>query len=278
MPPEEMGEPMPPPMEEPPPAAFEPAAPQPAAPIEPAAPSGPAADAGPAKDAGSDRYAALPVTFQIYSENFLDTQDLMDVFKLFARSGEGVGVIVTPANPQMQMSVELLGESGELLSQTQAPNPGAPISFQTSPLDKNSVIYLQIKDMNLMAGVAPPGETRKYSLELKPITAPEPPPPPPTAAMEGTSQEGAPTEEPLPPEGEEPGFFSDPLIRYGLIGLGVLMALLATMLFLRKRRAKAQAEAEEVAEPLMQEPPAEAPPAEEPKKEEEQGGGPPHAE
>lgn len=247
--PPEMAEPMPPPMEAPAPTTI-----------------APAADAGPAKDAGSDRYSALPVTFQIYAENFLDVQDTIDVFKLFARAGEGIGVIVTPSSPQMQMSVELMGENGELLSQTQAPNAGAPISFQTSPLDKNSVIYLQIKDMNLMMGVSPPGETRKYSLELKPLTAPQPPPPPPTA-ME--------TEEPLPPEGEgAPGFFSDPLMLYGGIGLGVLGALLAVMMFLRKRRAKAQAEAEEVAEPLMQEPP----PAEEPKKEEEQGGGPPHAE
>lgn len=265
--PPEMAEPMPPTMETPAPTAV-----------------GPAADAGPAKDAGSDRYSALPVTFQIYAENFLDTQDTMDVFKLFARAGEGVGVIVAPSSPQMQMSVELMGENGELLSQTQAPNPGAPISFQTSPLDKNSVIYLQIKDMNLMMGVSPPGETRKYSLELKPLTAPEPPPPPPTA-MEGTFPKSRIPEEPLPPEGEgAPGFFSDPLMLYGGIGLGVLGALLAVMMFLRKRRAKAQAEAEEVAEPLMepqpaQEPPAEAPPAEEePKKEEEQGGGPPHAE
>lgn len=232
----------------------------------------PAPDAGPAKDAGSDRYSALAVTFQIYSENFLDSQDTMDVFKLFARAGEGVGVIVTPINPQMQMSVELLGEGGELLSQTQAPNPGAPISFQTSPLDKNSVIYLQIKDMNLMMGVSPQGETRKYSLELKPITAPEPPPPP--TAMEGSSEEGLPPEGPLPPEGEEaPGFFSDPLMRYGLIGLGLLASVLAGMIFLRKRRAKARAEEEEEAQPLM-----EQPPAEEPKKEEEQGGSPPHAE
>lgn len=192
---------------------------------------------------------------------------MMDVFKLFARAGEGVGVIVTPINPQMQMSVELLGEGGELLSQTQAPNPGAPISFQTSPLDKNSVIYIQIRDMNLMMGVAPAGEMRKYSLELKPITAPEPPPPP--TAMEGSSEEGVVPEEPLPPEGEEaPGFFSDPLMRYGLIGLGVLAAVLAVMILLRKRRAKTQAEEEEEAQPAE----------EAPKDEEEQGGGPPHAE
>lgn len=124
-----------------------------------------------------DIATALPVTFNKYDDNTLSSQDTVDVFKLYARTGEGVGVILIPKNPTMQLAVALLGENGELLSQTQAPQPGAPLAFQTSPLDRNRIIYIQIKDANLPMN-APAFELRPYSLELKPIA-----PPPPAAAI-----------------------------------------------------------------------------------------------
>ena len=155
------------------------------------------------RDAGMDISTSMPVTFDKYDDNSLSSQDTTDVFKLYGRNGEGVGIILIPKSPTMQLSVALLGESGELLSQTQAPQPGAPLSFQTSPLDRNRIIYIQVKDANLPAN-APATELRQYSLELKPIAPPPPPPPVAPVAVPQPSAEpqqvvGGTTPAELPP-------------------------------------------------------------------------------
>lgn len=206
-------------------------------------------DLGTKKDAGSDLSTALPVTYNKYDDNSLSSQDMIDVYKFYGRSGEGVGIILLPNYPNMQLSVEILGESGELLSQTQASQPGAPLSFQTSPLQKNTTLYLRIKDTNLVVGTASP-DLRKYALELKPIVAPvavvAPPPaaaPPPPAAV------SAPTATPAPaPAKEAPkakaksssSLSGSTFITIG--GIAVLAVVLAVMIVLRKSRQKKEAD------------------------------------
>src|SRR3989338_7204297 len=96
----------------------------------------------------------------------------------------------------MQLSVSLLGESGELLTQTQAAQAGLPLAFQTSTLEVNKIIYVQIKDLSL-AAQTPSDLTKKYSLELKPI-APTTAPPPPAPLAQPQPQQAEVTQ-PTPP-------------------------------------------------------------------------------
>lgn len=153
-------------------------------------------DAGPARDAGSDLNSALPVTFDRYGENYLSLKDNVDIFKFYARAGEGVALILTPLDANSQLSVDLLGKNGERLSQSQASKIGGTVSFQTSPLPGNEIIYIQIKDLDLTTNQTVTEEAvRRYSLELRPmqITAALPPPPPPPPSLPPAISTGTPT-------------------------------------------------------------------------------------
>lgn len=197
------------------------------------------------KDAGSDIANALPITYSQYNGT-LSTEDNVDLYKFYARAGEGIGMIATPDNPSLQLAVDLLGENGEILSQTQAPQAGAPLSFQTSPLGKNTTIYIQIKDNNL-SGLAVTG-LKKYTLELKPIVVAVPvtPEPSPTATTETLPPAGVaelPTQTPPPPP-------SQPIVKsvtkessfstlgYSALGIVLLAGLVTLLIVLRKMRMK----------------------------------------
>ncbi len=255
------------PLPPPEPPAVEPPKPEikvpsnvPVVPVEPIAPetsvAAPgAADGGPMKDAGSDLTAAFPITYALYPENSLSPADTLDVYKLFGRAKEGIGVILIPAQPSSQLVCEILNEQGELLSETKAMSPGETLSFQTSPLEQNSVLYFRVKDLSLLPD-SPPAETRKYSLELKPIQplSIQPLSAAPEHAQPGQAQPGqAPTdqgvsEQPEPeqkseapeagkkPKGE--GAMEIDWMLYGLIGTGVLAVLLIAMILLRKLSRK----------------------------------------
>lgn len=160
-------------------------------------------DGGPWRDAGSDLNSALPITFGRYGENYLSTKDNVDIFKFYARAGEGVALILTPLDGTSQMSVDLMGKNGERLSQSAAKTPGESISFQTSPLRENDIIYIQIKDLSLTAAVPNPNaeeSAKRYSLELRPMATvaalPPPPPPPPPAVAPAPPLTAAPVIEP----------------------------------------------------------------------------------
>lgn len=163
-------------------------------------------DGGPWRDAGSDLNTALPIAFGRYGENYLSTNDNVDIYKFYARAGEGVALILTPLDGASLMSVDLMGKNGERLSQSAAKIPGESVSFQTSPLRENDIIYIQIKDLSLTA-VAPNPNTeetaKRYSLELRPmaieVAVPPPPPPPPSpSSLPSTPPvSAAPSSEPM---------------------------------------------------------------------------------
>ncbi|OGQ28882.1 MAG: hypothetical protein A3F82_09865 [Deltaproteobacteria bacterium RIFCSPLOWO2_12_FULL_44_12] len=228
-------------------------------------------DGGPKKDAGSDLTSALPVTFQKYEENTLSTKDTADTYKLYSRAGEGIGVILIPSDPSMQLSVSLLGESGELLTQTQAAQAGLPLAFQTSTLEVNKIIYVQIKDLSL-AAQTPSDLTKKYSLELKPIAPTTAPPPPaplaqpqpqqaevtqptppvvPAAPTEAAPQAKEEVKAEAKPEVQEPKKTSslrsrlsqNKKVLYGIVGVGFLVILLVVLMVVRKTRKKADQQA-----------------------------------
>lgn len=230
-----------------PPVVMPPAPPPPSETVTTATlPTIPAGDGHPPRDAGMDIATALAVTFDKYDNNSLSSQDTVDVFKLYGRGGEGVGVILIPKHPMMQLSVALLGETGEMLSQTQAPQPGSPLSFQTSPLDSNRTIYIQVKDSNLPEE-APPFELRQYSLELKPIAPPEPVAAPasqtaPQAAVEAAPavvkpSAPPPSPKPMAKKGKPVSLFSGSML-YTLIGIFILGGLAAVLVVLRRKRSK----------------------------------------
>lgn len=197
----------------------------------PAAPLAPlSSDAGPQRDAGSDLASALPITYARY-ESVLSPQDSLDTYKFYARANEGIGFILTPGYPSTQFGVDLLGEMGELLSQTQSSQQGATLSFQTSPLDKNATIYIQIRDAN-MSTASPLTELRVYTLELKPIATALPIAP----AMEPTP--AAPGAEQPEPKKEWAASTLDPMLLYGLIGISVLAVLLTVLIVLRRMKKK----------------------------------------
>ncbi|MDP2600179.1 MAG: hypothetical protein Q8P84_05530 [Deltaproteobacteria bacterium] len=242
-----------------PPAVVEQTVPTPTLPAQPALPSGletaplpPTAetpvlpaDGGPHRDAGSDLATAFPVTYAKY-ENGLSPQDAIDTYKFYARAHEGIGVILVPAYPSTQFSVDLLGEGGELLSQTQAPQPGATLSFQTSPLDRNATIYIQVKDAGL-SPASPLTELRQYTLELKPIAAVQTEAPLAATAPSAT-EPMAPTSEQREREGEAPRALPvegatrapiiNPMLFYGLIGVCTLAVVLTVLIVLRKMKKK----------------------------------------
>ena len=188
----------------------------------------PLQDGGPFKDAGSDLATSLPITYSLYDDNSLSSQDRMDIFKFYIRTKEGVGVILKPNSPAMQIACEILSETGELLSQTQAATAGAPLSFQTSPFDKNGVIYLRITDMTLLPET-PPTDIRRYSLEFKPIAAVVETAPP----VQAEAAKAAPEKKNETPKTEA---VTGNLFLYGLIGIVVLGAVLLVMILIRKRR------------------------------------------
>lgn len=220
----------------------------PVVPVEPSAPGQATTvpemtfpDGGPMKDAGADLTGALPITYAIYNENGLSSADTIDTYKFYGRTKEGVGVILVPSQPSSQLACEIVNERGELLSDTKALNPGEALSFQTSPLEQNSVLYFKIKDLNLLPD-SPPTEIRKYSLELKPIqsitiTQPAQPmaevQPPSEEQPEGQKMEtpGPKKETKVMEEPQEIDWFL-----YGLIGAGVLIGLLAGVIVFRKFR------------------------------------------
>lgn len=189
-------------------------------------------DGGPLQDAGGDIQTALPVTYAFYKENSFSPSDTVDIFKLHTRANEGVAVILSSEHPSSQLSCDILNEAGELLSQTKSANPGAPLSFQTTPFEKNDTLYLRVGDLNFLAD-SPPTELRKYSLDIKPIAALIPPPPP---AVPEAMEEKAPTPE-QSAAGEKELFEMD-WIPYGLIGAGVLIACLVLMIVIRKLNRK----------------------------------------
>ena len=185
-------------------------------------------DGGPFKDAGNDLATSLSITYSLYDDNSLSSQDRMDIFKFYIRTKEGVGVILKPNNPAMQIACEILSETGELLSQTQAATAGAPLSFQTSPFDKNGVIYLRITDMTLLPET-PPTDIRRYSLEFKPIAAVVETAPP----VQAEAAKAAPEKKNETPKTEA---VTGNWFLYGLIGIVVLGAVLLVMILIRKRR------------------------------------------
>lgn len=205
-------------------------------------------DGGPNKDAGSNLSEALPITYHRYNENFLTDKDTVDIFKFYGRAGEGLGVIVEPKHPNMQVSVDLLGEGGELLSQTQTAAPGQTLSFQTSTLTENSSIYIQVRDVNLLVrGTAAP-EVHPYSLELKPVIEAMafPPTTPPMAAPVAPEPE-EPSPPPSKPKREAGGkkgpkkgvekdssFLDEPWAFYAMIGAGALVLILIVLIVVRK--------------------------------------------
>lgn len=189
----------------------------------------PLQDGGPLKDAGNELLSALSVTYSQYESNFLSPVDSVDTFKIFTRLQEGVGVILKPKHPATLLACDLLGEGGELLSQTQASGPGQHLAFQTSPFEKNGIIYLQVRDSNLSAD-SPPTEQREYSLELKPIAVIVPPPPPPTPPPAPTPVE----------QSKDESLFQLPenFWQYGLAGLVFLVLVLSLIVLIRRRRRK----------------------------------------
>lgn len=193
--------------------------------------SAPLQDGGPLKDAGNEPATALTVTYSLYETNLLAPNDPIDTFKIYTRPQEGIGVILIPKNPASQLTCDLLGEQGEVLSQTQAPAPGQPLSFQTSPFDKNGVLYLQVRDLALSVA-APDAEPREYSLELKPIAVVAPPLPVLSPPQEA--------EKPAPPETkEEPAFqLPENFQLYAIIGGAVLILLIVLLVWIRRRRNK----------------------------------------
>lgn len=210
----------------------------PTQPVLPAQPAPP--DAGPLRDAGENPSQALPVTYALYESNSLSPSDTTDVFQFYARAKEGIGVILKPLHPSSKLSCEILGESGEVLSQTEAINSGELLAFQISPFEENKTIYFRIKDKNLLPE-SPLSEQRQYSFELKPIATLTPTPAPPASpqAASTPSQPPVPSASaPQPPESKptrqekQEGHGT----LYGLIGVGVLGVLLALMIFIRKRR------------------------------------------
>lgn len=155
-------------------------------------------DGGPGKDAGQELISALPITFSRYEDNYLSNDDLVDVYKIYARAGEGLGFIIIPSNNDSQLAVDILGPSGDLLSQTQAQQPGQALTFQTSPIPTNSTLFIRIQDTRLLGQGAANPQLRKYSLELKPIAAPQPP------AASFPPSRTAETTQPATPEASEP--------------------------------------------------------------------------
>ena len=172
----------------------------------------------------------------------LSPQDPVDTYKFYARADEGIGVILVPAYPSTQFSVDLLGEGGELLSQTQAAQPGATLSFQTSPLDRNAIIYIQVKDASL-SPASPLTELRQYTLELKPIVAvqAEAPlaavAPPATLPPEEMAPPSSAASTPEPQKNTKPSGVS-PMLLYGLIGVSALAVVLTVLIVLRKMKKK----------------------------------------
>ncbi len=204
-------------------------------PVAPVAPL--PSDGGPQRDAGSDLASALPITYAKY-ESLLSPQDPLDTYKFYARANEGIGVILTPGYPSTQFGVDLLGEAGELLSQTQSSQPGATLSFQTSPLDKNATIYIQIRDTN-MSAASPLTELRSYTLELKPIAAALPVAPLVEAAPAApvAEQPAQATEKPEAKKELGPAIPHSMLL-YAIFGAFILAALLTVLIVLRKMKKK----------------------------------------
>ena len=163
----------------------------------------------------------------------LSPQDPVDTYKFYARADEGIGVILVPAYPSTQFSVDLLGEGGELLSQTQAAQPGATLSFQTSPLDRNAIIYIQVKDASL-SPASPLTELRQYTLELKPIVAVQAEAPLAAVAPPAT----LPPEEMAPPSSAAATHGTISMLLYGLIGISALAVVLTVLIVLRKMKKK----------------------------------------
>lgn len=236
---------------------MEPAAVAPSIPTTEALAGTAPADAVVARDAGSSIAEALPVTYFRYNDNSLSDKDTVDIFKFYARAGESLGIVLEPKDPKMQIAIDLLGESGEVLTQTQASAPGSSLSFQTSPINTNAVVYIQVRDMNLLVQGVPTPEVRGYALELKPISAQTPSTvqpasiAPPIQVPSATSApallpEVPPTEEAkLKPKDrikkkmgmlheEASSFLDDPMIFYGLVGLSVLVILLLLLIVVRK--------------------------------------------
>lgn len=190
-------------------------------------------DAGPLKDAGGDLQTALVVTFTQYENNFLSPEDPVDVFQVYTRALEGVGVILKPKHPSSQLVCDLLGKDGELLSQTQASAAGQTLSFQTSPFKENSLLYLRLKDMNL-APESPLSELREYSLELRPLAAVQPPPPAPLPPQLEEPQPKAPPAEKRP-EPTTP-LWQNEYVQYGVAGFLILVLGMVLLGLIRRRK------------------------------------------
>lgn len=197
--------------------------------IKPPTEAAPTTDGGPLKDAGGDLQTALAVTFAKYENNFLSPQDAADVFQLYTRAREGVGVILKPKHPSSQLVCDLLGKEGELLSQTQAPAAGQTLSFQTSPFEENALLYLRVKDMNL-APDSPPSELREYSLELRPIAALEPPAPPPAELEPAAKRKRA------EPKKSDPPLWQNGYVQYGAAGFALLVLMMVLIALMRRRK------------------------------------------
>lgn len=195
-------------------------------------------DGGPLKEAGSDLASALAVTFARYENNFLSPADTVDTFALFTRAREGVGVVLTPKHPSSQLVCDLLGKEGELLSQTQAGQPGQTLSFQTSPMEENAILYLRVRDMQLTE-TSPPAELREYALELRPIAAPlaapEGAPPPADKEIEKVEK---PAEAKKPKaEAKDVPLWQNEFVQYAAAAFAaaVLMIVLVTLIRRRKK-------------------------------------------
>lgn len=191
-------------------------------------------DGGPLKDAGGDLPNALVIAYSRYESNFLSPSDLIDIFKIFTRPQEGIGVILKPKQTSTQFACELVGEQGELLSQTQAAAAGETLAFQTSPFEKNGMIYLRVRDLSLLPD-SPATEQREYSLELKPIAAILPPPPPFPEQPSPTQSPAKKQEKPM----EEPPFqLPANFWQYGLAGGAVLVLVVFLLILIRRRRRR----------------------------------------